>query len=77
MYRIIRTRTLHALRVDHEALLQYREEAVTAVQDAAAADQAASHTLDSLIQAQGAAERLSKRLAESEAQIEDLRAVVQ
>ncbi|AXQ57795.1 hypothetical protein ACQRET_20335 [Streptomyces koyangensis] len=63
MYRIIRTRTLHALRVDQEALPQYREEAVTAVQDAVAADL----TVD----------RLSKRLAESEAQIEDLRAVVQ
>lgn len=63
MYRIIRTRTLHALRGDHEALPQYREEAVTAVRDAVAADL----TVD----------RLSKRLAESEAQIEDLRAVVQ
>ncbi|WTD02113.1 hypothetical protein OH717_05785 [Streptomyces albidoflavus] len=60
MYRIIRTRTLHALRADHE---QYREEAVTAVRHAVAADL----TVD----------QLSKRLAESEAQIEALRAVVQ
>ncbi|MFE2768774.1 hypothetical protein ACFXGD_21495 [Streptomyces albidoflavus] len=63
MYRIIRARTLRALRVDHEALPQYREEAVTAVRDAVAADLMV--------------DQLSKRLAESAAQIEDLRAVVQ